>query len=80
MKGKELLSLTYTIKEINCQGGDEKMQEKKLSPGAQAARREYLRKWRAKNRDKVREARRRYWEKKAVQAEQQNEEDEKNDF
>jgi len=36
-----------------------------MNEQAKKARREYQRQWRAKNRDKVREANRRYWERKA---------------
>lgn len=36
----------------------------KLSADALARRREYIRKWRAKNRDKVREYNLRYWAKR----------------
>ena len=39
------------------------------------ARREYYRKWRARNKDKIRETNRRYWEKKArIEAEKGKEE------
>lgn len=34
-----------------------------LSESAKQARREYKREWRAKNKEKVKEANRRYWEK-----------------
>lgn len=34
-----------------------------LSESAKQARREYQREWRAKNKDKVKEANRRFWEK-----------------
>lgn len=36
-----------------------------LSEEAKQARREYRREWRAKNKDKVAESNRRYWEKKS---------------
>lgn len=36
-----------------------------LSEAAKQARREYQREWRAKNKDKIAESRRRYWEKQA---------------
>lgn len=39
-----------------------------LSEQAKAARKAYYKEWRAKNRDKVREKNRRYWEKKAKEA------------
>lgn len=46
-----------------------------LEERAAEERREYYRKWRAKNKDKVRENNRRYWErrvaKKAAEAEQE---------
>lgn len=45
-----------------------------MSQEAKAARREYYRKWRAANPDKVAEKNRRYWEKKASQAEGNNNE------
>lgn len=38
------------------------------SEEAKAARREYYRQYRAKHPEKVREANRRYWEKKALEA------------
>ena len=38
---------------------------KKMSAAAAAARREYKRKWAAANKDKVKAAQDRYWEKKA---------------
>lgn len=37
---------------------------------AKAARNEYARKWREKNKDKVKAAHERYWEKKAREAEE----------
>lgn len=37
----------------------------KMSEEALAARREYEREWRARNRDKVKAKNRRYWEKRA---------------
>lgn len=40
---------------------------KGISEQARAAQREYLREWRRKNPDKVRENNRRYWERKAQQ-------------
>lgn len=46
-----------------------------LEKRAAEERREYYRQWRAKNKDKVRESNRRYWErraaKKAAEAEQE---------
>lgn len=42
--------------------------DKKFSDAAKMAQREYARQWRRKNPDKVRENNRRYWEKKAAQA------------
>ena len=56
-----------------------KMQEKKLSPAAREARHAYLREWRKKNRDKIRDANLRYWEKKAKQSNQEKEEEKKHD-
>ena len=41
----------------------------KLSDDALKVRNEYARKWRIENRDKMREYQRRYWEKKAKEAE-----------
>lgn len=41
------------------------MDEKKLDEQARAARAEYSRQWRAKNKDKVRENNRRYWQRRA---------------
>lgn len=38
-----------------------------LSEAAKAARRAYHKEWRAKNKDKVKERNRRYWEKKALE-------------
>ena len=46
------------------------MNEKSLSELAAEMRREYKRQWGAKNRDKVKEHTRRYWERKALQAKQ----------
>ena len=40
-----------------------------LREKALKAQREYARKWRAKNKDKVRETNRRYWEKVALKKE-----------
>lgn len=40
-----------------------------LSNQAKEARRAYLREWRRKNPEKVRESNRRYWERKAAQLE-----------
>lgn len=42
------------------------MAELILEERAKEERREYFRQWRAKNRDKVRENNRRYWEKRAA--------------
>ena len=41
---------------------------KELSPEARAKRNEYHRAWSAKNRDKLKEAQRRHWEKRAKEA------------
>ena len=38
---------------------------------AKQERREYYRQWRAKNKDKVREINRRYWEKRAAKRQEQ---------
>jgi len=37
-----------------------------LSEDARAARNQYIKEWRANNKDRVREANRRYWEKRAA--------------
>ncbi len=50
------------------------MSEKTLSHEAVEARRAYARAWRAKNKDKVREQNRKYWEKKALQMRKEQEE------
>jgi hypothetical protein len=42
------------------------MNDKELSPEAQVAKREYFRKWRAANKDKVAAQNKRYWEKRAA--------------
>lgn len=47
-----------------------------MSDAASKAKREYMRKWRAKNRDKVKAAQDRYWSKRA--AEMAKKEDDKN--
>ncbi|WJQ02174.1 hypothetical protein QT234_18195 (plasmid) [Geobacillus stearothermophilus] len=44
-----------------------------LSEQAKAARREYHRKWREKNREKVRMYQKRYWERKAKEVAQRGE-------
>jgi len=41
-----------------------------MSEAAREARRAYMRKWRAANKDKQREYARRHWEKKAAEQEQ----------
>lgn len=52
----------------------DKQQQSELEQAAILARREYQRKWRAANKDKVRESNRRYWEKRAQrEMEAQNE-------
>lgn len=43
-----------------------------LSESAKQARREYKREWRAKNKDKVAESNRRYWEKQGQNIPEQN--------
>ena len=45
------------------------MTDKTLSQKAAEKRREYKRRWSAKNRDKVREHTRRYWERKVLREE-----------
>ena len=42
-----------------------------MTDKARLERNRYAREWRAKNKDKVREANRRYWEKKASEASQE---------
>lgn len=37
-----------------------------FTESAREARREYMREWRAKNGDKIRESNRRYWERRAT--------------
>ena len=44
------------------------MAELTLEERAKEERREYFRQWRAKNKDKVRENNRRYWERRAARA------------
>lgn len=44
----------------------------KQSEKAKKAQAEYLKAWRAKNGDKMKEYRRRYWEKKALEQEVKN--------
>ena len=58
--------LYLTLVLLICQGGVF-VSEQALSNEAKEARREYAKKWRAQNRDKVRESNRRYWERKAQQ-------------
>lgn len=53
-----------------------KMQE--LTDAAREAKREYFREWRRKNKGRVRENNRRYWERKAAQRKEENEDAEKN--
>lgn len=49
-----------------------------LSNDAKNAQAEYMREWRRKNKDRVRENNRRYWERKAAQRKEENEDAEKN--
>lgn len=53
--------------------------EMELSPEAKRARNEYFRKWREANKDKVKELRRKHWEKKAQQMAENQSTDERND-
>lgn len=46
-----------------------------LSESAKQARREYKREWRAKNKDKVAESNRRYWEKQGQNIPAENQAD-----
>ena len=55
------------------------MDRKFLSEDAAEKRREYKRQWNAKNRDRIREHTRRYWERKALQERQVIEENDKNE-
>ena len=55
------------------------MNGKFLSEEAAEKRREYKRQWNAKNRDRVREHTRRYWERKALQEMQVTAENDKNE-
>ena len=50
------------------------MSEKELSQEAKEARRAYLRKWRRENPEKVKEQKRRYWERKAQEIHEEEEE------
>lgn len=50
------------------------MSEKELSQEAKEARRAYLRKWRRENPEKVKEQKRRYWERKAQEIQEEEEE------
>lgn len=45
-----------------------------MTPEAKAARAEYYRQWRQKNKDKRREYQRRYWERKAQQEQKEGDE------
>lgn len=42
-----------------------------MTEAAKAARREYMKKWQRENRDKIKAAQARYWDKKAREAEAQ---------
>ena len=46
-----------------------------MTEAAKEARRAYRRKWNRENKDKVKEAQRRYWERKAAAAREQAEQD-----
>lgn len=46
-----------------------------ISDEAREAQRAYFREWRKKNPDKIREKNRRYWEKKAEKAKQEEQQD-----
>lgn len=46
--------------------------KKDIEALAREMKREYFRKWRAANKDKVKENNRRYWEKKALKKRRQN--------
>lgn len=50
------------------------MTETKLGKNAVRERREYFRQWRAKNKDKVRESNRRYWERRAAKRNDEDQE------
>lgn len=50
--------------------------EKTLEELAQEERLSYFREWRAKNKDRVKENNRRYWEKKALERQRQQHESE----
>lgn len=47
-----------------------------MTEAAKEARREYKRQWNARNKDKVREAQARYWERKAARAAQDQQQEE----
>ena len=71
--------LDFSTRNNLCQGGELKMDRKFLSEDAAEKRREYKRQWNAKNRDRVREHTRRYWERKALQEMQVTAENDKNE-
>ena len=50
------------------------MNGKDIEKKVAEAKKEYYRKWREKNRDKIKESNRRYWLKKALEMEQSNNE------
>lgn len=51
------------------------MDNQKLDEAAKNERREYYRKWRAANKDKVRQHNRKYWEKRAMKKSQEQKEE-----
>ena len=57
-------------KENNTKQGDFMEDNKKLEEIARENEREYQKKWRAANRDKVKEYNKRYWQKRAIKLQQ----------
>lgn len=55
-----------TVKRKIKRKGVQKMTDTQIAEVARAERLEYFRKWRAANKDKVKEANRKYWEKRVT--------------
>lgn len=68
VKDKDKFHLYLITTHRTCQGGKAVEETKTLSDAAKQERRDYARRWRANNRDKVKEINRRYWEKRAKEA------------
>jgi hypothetical protein len=62
----------YSKRRFTKMTNESKATNQGLSEAAKAARRAYRNKWNAQNQDKVKEHMRRYWEKKAADAEREN--------